>query len=80
MEIQKALAAAAECEVFLSIGTSTLVYPAAGLPLRALENGATVIEINPQRTPFTSRASFALQGAAGVVMPELLSAIKAARG
>jgi NAD-dependent deacetylase len=77
-EIQNALAAARECDVFLSIGTSTLVYPAASLPDSALANGATVIEINPQRTPFSDRATFALQGPAGIVLPELLQSIKAA--
>src|SRR4030065_714193 len=37
-------------EVFLSIGASAQVYPAAELPLRALSAGATVVEINPERT------------------------------
>jgi NAD-dependent SIR2 family protein deacetylase len=36
------LAAAEECDVFLSIGTSEIVYPAAELPLRALGQGATL--------------------------------------
>jgi NAD-dependent deacetylase len=79
VEIQKAISATLQCDVFLSIGTSTVVYPAAGLPLKALESGAIVVEINPQPTPLTPRATFALQGPAGVVLPELLSDLKAAR-
>jgi NAD-dependent deacetylase len=79
-ELQEALDASAACDVFLSLGTSTLVYPAAGLPSRAVENRAMVVEINPQPTPFTARASFSLQGPAGVVLPDLLDALKKARG
>jgi NAD-dependent deacetylase len=79
LEIQKAVSAAHDCDIFFSIGTSTVVYPAASLPLTALSNGATVIEINPEPTPFTHRASFALEGPAGILLPELLDVMKAAR-
>ncbi len=68
---------ATDCDVFFSIGTSTVVYPAAALPTEALRNGATVVEINPQPTPFTPQAHFALAGAAGVVLPELVKALNA---
>jgi NAD-dependent deacetylase len=67
-----AMDAAARCQVFLSIGTSSLVYPAAALPERALEAGAVVVEINPSETPLTPRATYALRGPAGVVLPILL--------
>lgn len=63
--------AAEHCEVFLSIGTSAQVYPAAELPLRALSSGATVVEINPECTALTRHAHFALQGAAGEVLSQL---------
>jgi NAD-dependent deacetylase len=79
LEIQKATSASAECDVFLSVGTSTVVYPAAGLPTLALQNGATVVEINPQPTPFTVNATYAVQGPAGAVLPEILSALKQLR-
>lgn len=58
--------------MFFSIGTSAEVYPAADLPLRALSAGATVVEINPERTPLTRHAHFALHGPAGKVLPALL--------
>ncbi len=77
-EMQMAATASTTCEVFLSIGTSTVVYPAAALPAEALRAGATVVEINPQPTPLTARAHFALAGAAGVVLPELLAQLRAA--
>jgi NAD-dependent deacetylase len=64
--------AAEHCEVFLSIGTSAQVYPAAELPLRALSAGAAVVEINPERTALTRHAQFSLQGPAGTILPQLV--------
>jgi len=78
-EMQQAMTASTHCDFFFSIGTSTVVYPAAALPSDALGSGATVVEINPQPTPFTAQAHSALAGAAGAVLPELLKALKAFR-
>src|SRR5690606_24048390 len=52
----EAATAATRCDVFLVVGTSGIVWPAAGLPLEARAQGATVIEINPETTPLTSHA------------------------
>ncbi len=71
-EMQLAREASAACDVFLVIGTSAMVYPAASLPLEAQHHGATVVELNPQPTSLTSSADFALQCAAGALLPELL--------
>ena len=79
-ELNQAARASTACDVFFSIGTSTVVYPAAGLPMEALRSGATVVEINPQPTPFTSHAQIAVAGAAGVVLPELMKQLSAERG
>jgi NAD-dependent deacetylase len=65
-----------ECDVFLSIGTSSVVYPAAMLPEIALNSRAAVIEINPDETPLTKLAMFSLRGPSGVILPELLRAMK----
>jgi NAD-dependent deacetylase len=78
-EMRQAMTASTHCDFFLSIGTSTVVYPAAALPSEALRSGATVVEINPQLTPFTPQAHFTLAGAAGVVLPELVKALNAFR-
>ena len=72
-----ASAAADDCDVLLSVGTSAQVYPAASLAEMALARGATVIEVNPQATELTPRATLALQGAAGLVLPELCAALRA---
>ena len=63
-----------EGDLFLSIGTSSVVYPAAMLPEIALNSGATVIEINPEETPLTHLMTHSVRGQAGVVLPELLRA------
>jgi NAD-dependent deacetylase len=70
--ITDALAASRSCDLFLCVGTSTAVYPAASLPFEALRARATVVEINPQSTPLTPKANFVLSGPAGVILPELV--------
>ncbi len=70
--LETAFDAAADCDLFLSIGTSALVQPAASLPIAALQAGAVVAEINPDTTVLTSRLPHALRGPAGEVLPELL--------
>lgn len=76
---QEALRAASEAargsDLFLSVGTSGLVYPAAALPLEALENGAMLVEVNPGETPLTPRADYVLRGPAGRVLPRLVRAL-----
>lgn len=74
LALQQALAAAAECDLLLSIGTSGLVYPAAQVPQIALRNGAQVVHINPQAVDTGSPREHGLQGAAGVLLPQLLRA------
>jgi len=75
-EMLLARQASAACQVFFAIGTSAMVQPAASLPLEALYHGATLVEINPQRTSMTGRVHFALSDAAGAVLPELLRQLK----
>lgn len=75
-ELELAIQLSTHCDVFLSVGTSGLVYPAAGLPLAALRHNVTVVEINPQPTPLTGQATFTLEGAAGVVLPKLVASLR----
>jgi NAD-dependent deacetylase len=70
--LEAASMAAREADFLLSVGTSSLVYPAAGLPLEALDNGATVVEINPSETPLSPHADYTLRGFAGDVLPRLI--------
>jgi len=66
-----AIAAARTCDVFLCVGTSTVVEPAASLPFMAIQSGARVIEVNPFPTPLTPNATISLAGAAGEILPKL---------
>lgn len=70
--LQKAWEAASRSQVFLSIGTSGIVEPAASLPWIAHESGAVLVEINPQETSLTRVADNILQGPSGVILPELV--------
>jgi NAD-dependent deacetylase len=67
----------AACDAMLVIGTSAMVQPAATMPFIAKDNGAVIIEINPEPTPLTSRISdLPLLGDAGSIMPRLVKAIR----
>jgi NAD-dependent deacetylase len=72
---EECLTGSAQCEVFISVGTSALVYPAASLPLEALRTGAVVVEVNPQETPLTARAHYFLAGPSGQVLPALVAEV-----
>ena len=67
-----AAAAARSAAVFLVVGTSSVVYPAAGLPAVARASGAWVVEINPEPTPLSDDMDEVLRGTAALVLPELL--------
>ncbi len=73
-ELESAVEAARSCEVFLSIGTSGVVQPAASLPYAARNRGATLVEINPEPTRLTSKVDFFLQGKSGEILPALVQA------
>ena len=70
--MSKAFEEAGKCEAMLVIGTSGLVFPAAGLPGLAKDAGAFLIEINPESTPLSPMADVCLRGPAASVLPRLL--------
>jgi len=78
--LAQALTRSAHCDLMLSVGTSGLVYPAAMLPYAALENNATVVEINPSPSPLAERADLVLTGKAASILPELVATLKNALG
>ncbi len=71
----RAFAAAEAADVFLTVGTSALVQPAASLPLAAKDHGAFIAEINPTLTPITPFVDCQLQGEAGVILPQILASL-----
>jgi NAD-dependent deacetylase len=72
--LQQAQDAAARCDLMLVIGTSGLVYPAAGLPAEALRHGAKVIIVNPQASELDELAAVVVRGTAAGELPSRFSA------
>jgi NAD-dependent deacetylase len=73
--LQAAADAARAAEVFLAIGTSAVVYPAAGLIDVAKRGGAKIVEVNPDETPYSKTADIRLSGPAGAILPSLIATV-----
>ncbi len=73
---QEAVEASQAADVFLSIGTSSVVFPAAALAEVALRAGAMLVEINPLPTPLTPLAAHVFAAPSGVVLPALVQALE----
>lgn len=72
--LETAWAAALDCDVFMSIGTSGVVEPAASLPQVALGRDATVLILNLEQTTAARPPLFTINGKAGEVLPQLVAA------
>jgi NAD-dependent deacetylase len=70
---QEAEKAARSAELFLLIGTSAVVYPAAGLAMTAKASGARVVEINIAETGLSGGIDEFLQGPSGELLPQLMA-------
>jgi NAD-dependent deacetylase len=66
-----------QCQVFLCVGTSGVVEPAASLALYARNNGATTVQVNVNDTGLRRNFNFDLRGSAGTVLPALLQGLSA---
>jgi NAD-dependent deacetylase len=75
--VARADAATEQADVFLSVGTSAVVYPAARLPVAAREQGAYVAEVNPDTTGVTDEVHESIRGPAGEILPALVDAVAA---
>ncbi|HEX7321498.1 MAG TPA: NAD-dependent protein deacylase, partial [Mycobacterium sp.] len=67
-------------DVLIVVGTSAIVYPAAGLPEMALARGITVIEVNPEPTPLSDAATASVRDTATRALPGLLERLPALLG
>jgi len=74
--LERCYAEAAMADVFLLVGTSAVVYPAAMFPQLAHQRGASLIEIDPEPTALSELARVALRGPAGEMLPLLLRAVR----
>jgi len=78
-ELDRALDLARRSDVMLVVGTSGMVSPSAEMPYLVKDHGGVVIEVNPETTPITRIATLHLQGASGVVLPEVVAALDTAQ-
>lgn len=69
--IAQAFELAARSDLCIVVGTSSLVYPAAQLPYRVLEAGGCVLEVNPERTALSARATISIRGKAADALPRI---------
>jgi NAD-dependent deacetylase len=74
--LERAYKLSATADVMLVVGTSGTVQPAASLPFLAYQNRALVIEVNPEPTPISMIAHWHLSGPSGLVLPQVVSAVK----
>jgi NAD-dependent deacetylase len=77
--LARAIAAVEACDLMLVVGTSGVVQPAASFADAVLSRGAPVVEINLDPTPLSDRATIALRGRSGELLPELISRTPGAR-
>ncbi len=68
--------ASRKADIFIIVGTSAIVYPAASMIFVAKERGAYIIEINLERTEVSSVADFSLFGKAGEILPAIYNELK----
>lgn len=73
---EEAMREAESCQLFLSVGTSAEVYPAAQLPAIASRSGAYVIEVNIEPSAAAKVADEVLLGKAGEILPELQACLR----
>ena len=74
-DLHRSQVAAGRADVFLAVGTSLAVYPAAGLPDIALRNGARLVILNAEETPFDPVADVVLRDQLGDVLPALVGRV-----
>jgi NAD-dependent deacetylase len=73
-----AIKQASICDIMIITGTSLAVSPANTLPLYAKQNGATLIEINPEKTVMSNEMDLSIQATSANALPKLLSIVKKA--
>jgi NAD-dependent deacetylase len=77
---EEAEQAAKRCSLFMCVGTSAIVYPAASLPMIAKQAGAYTIEVNIERTEQSRIFDESLVGKAGDILPSIADSILQIKG
>jgi len=71
--VEACTTAAADCDVFLAVGTSLQVWPAAGLADIAVGIGARLVVVNAEPTPYDERADLVVRERIGTALPRLVA-------
>ncbi len=71
----EAMTQASSCDVMFVVGTSLAVSPANMLPVYAKQNGAIMVEVNPEETPMSKTMDLSVRSTSAKVLPELLSIV-----
>lgn len=74
-ELQRAIDLSRDCDIFIVIGSTLLVQPAALLPDYARQAGAYLAIVNLSETPYDAVCDVLIQGKAGDVLPEVVGAV-----
>ncbi|MFN0147356.1 MAG: SIR2 family NAD-dependent protein deacylase [Dehalococcoidia bacterium] len=74
-DLYRSQAEAEQCDLFLAIGTTLAVYPAAELPAIAMRNGAKLVIMNAQETPYDGHASAIVRDQLGVALPQIVTRV-----
>ena len=75
-QFQKSEIEASKSDICFVIGTSAIVYPAAYIPITALQSGSYLVEVNIESTEFTRNAHYSMFGEAGKMLPKVLEEVK----
>jgi len=78
-ELAESYHEASQCDVMLVLGTSGVVYPAAGVPIEAKRKGAKLIEINPNMNAFASMTDIYIREKSGDAMPRIVDLVRELR-
>ena len=77
LDVLAATVESSTCDAMLVIGTSAIVFPAAGFPQMAKQSGAVIVEVNIEPTPISDYADISVFGTAQEVLPELVRTLRA---
>jgi NAD-dependent deacetylase len=79
-EMERAVRYSETCDVFLVVGSTLLVHPAAGMPQLAKRRGAFLAIVNLSETPLDGAADVRIKGKAGEVLPKIVEAVASNAG
>ena len=73
---KNAMKEASTCDIMIIAGTSLVVSPANTLPVYAKQNGATLIEVNPEKTVMSNDMDLSIQTTSANALPKILAILK----